>query len=49
MCVNQIKKWETMRNDLIDNKNITHERSRKYAALIMEAIEAHGSWLPKYN
>lgn len=38
-CVNQIKRWETMRQDLVHNKQITHTRTGEYASYIMEAIE----------
>jgi len=38
-CVEQIKRWEEMRKDLVDNKNIEHERTHEYASYIMESIE----------
>lgn len=38
-CVEQIKRWETMREDLVENKNIEHSRTHEYASYIMEAIE----------
>lgn len=38
-CVNQIKKWETMRTILVENKNIEHKRTEEYASYIMEAME----------
>lgn len=38
-CVDQIKKWETMREELVNNKDIQHERSHEYASYIMEAME----------
>ncbi|WP_026486310.1 alpha-glucosidase/alpha-galactosidase [Caldanaerobius polysaccharolyticus] len=37
-CVNQIKGWEAMRKDLVENKNIEHHRTHEYASYIMEAI-----------
>jgi alpha-galactosidase len=37
-CVNQISGWKTMKDDLINNKSLTHERSHEYASYIMEAI-----------
>lgn len=37
-CVEQIKKWETMRTDLVENHELTHERTHEYAAHIMEAM-----------
>ncbi|HHV44192.1 MAG TPA: alpha-glucosidase/alpha-galactosidase [Firmicutes bacterium] len=38
-CVAQIKRWETMRKDLVENKQITHKRTNEYASYIMEAME----------
>jgi alpha-galactosidase len=38
-CVEQIKRWESMREDLVENKNIEHSRTHEYASYIMEAIE----------
>ncbi len=38
-CVNQIKEWESMREDLVNNQNLTHERSHEYASYIIEAME----------
>lgn len=40
-CVNQIKDWETMRDELINNKQLTHERSHEYGSRIIEAIETN--------
>ncbi|MFY9485508.1 MAG: alpha-glucosidase/alpha-galactosidase, partial [Bacillota bacterium] len=37
-CVAQIKGWNAMRDRLVNNENITHERSNEYASYIMEAI-----------
>ncbi len=36
-CIDQIETWKTQRNEYL-NGNITHERSREYASLIMEAM-----------
>ena len=36
-CIDQIEKWKTRRDEYL-NGNITHERSREYASLIMEAM-----------
>ena len=36
-CIDQIEKWKTQRDEYL-NGNITHERSREYASLIMEAM-----------
>jgi len=38
-CVNQIKGWEKQRQELVENKNIEHTRSKEYASYIMEAME----------
>lgn len=40
-CVNQIEKWKKMREDLVDNKDIEHERTHEYASYIMDAIETN--------
>jgi alpha-galactosidase len=33
-CVNQIDKWKTMRNEIVNNGNLEHKRSREYASNI---------------
>ncbi|ALC92099.1 alpha-galactosidase [Bacillus sp. FJAT-18017] len=38
-CVNQIEDWKNMRKDLVDNKNLSHERSHEYGSRIIEAME----------
>ena len=38
-CVQQIEDWKQMRKDLVDNKDLTHERTGEYASYIMEAME----------
>lgn len=38
-CVNQIDKWKQLRNDLVHNTDLTHERSHEYASYIFEAME----------
>ncbi|MBP1989310.1 alpha-glucosidase/alpha-galactosidase [Paenibacillus eucommiae] len=40
-CVNQIANWKQMREELVNNKNIEHERSHEYASYIFEAIETN--------
>lgn len=37
-CVEQISKWNEQKKDLLNGKDINHERSREYASHIMEAI-----------
>lgn len=38
-CINQINDWAKMRQELVGNGNITHEKSREFAAHIIEAME----------
>ncbi|WP_431803839.1 alpha-glucosidase/alpha-galactosidase [Halobacillus andaensis] len=38
-CVEQIQNWEKMREDVVNNQNLTHERTHEYASYIIEAIE----------
>lgn len=38
-CVEQISNWERMREELVGNQELKHERSHEYASYIMEAIE----------
>lgn len=38
-CENQIRDWETMQEDIVDNGDLTHKRSREYASYIMDAIK----------
>lgn len=38
-CVNQIEGWKKMRADLVENKNLEHNRTHEYASYIMEAME----------
>lgn len=40
-CVNQIEGWKAMREELVNNKDLTHNRSHEYASYIMEAIETN--------
>ncbi len=37
-CINQIAGWEKDKETILDNGNITHERSNEYASYIMEAV-----------
>ncbi|KOR88073.1 alpha-glucosidase/alpha-galactosidase [Paenibacillus solani] len=39
-CVNQIEGWKAMREDLVNNQDLTHHRSHEYASYILEAIES---------
>jgi alpha-galactosidase len=40
-CINQIEKWKTMREDMVNNKELTHNRSHEYASYIFEAMETN--------
>lgn len=36
--MNQIAGWEKEKNDILNNGQVTHTRSREYASYIMEAV-----------
>ncbi|NEW09206.1 alpha-glucosidase/alpha-galactosidase [Paenibacillus sp. SYP-B3998] len=38
-CIEQISRWKQMRNDLVNDANLKHERSHEYASYIFEAME----------
>ena len=38
-CVRQIEEWNHMREDLVNNRDLSHERSEEYGSYIMEAME----------
>ncbi len=38
-CIEQIGKWKSMREQLVNDTNLAHERTHEYASFIMEAIE----------
>lgn len=38
-CIRQIDRWRTMREELVSNKNLEHERSHEYASYIFAAME----------
>lgn len=38
-CIEQISRWKQMREDLVNDANLTHNRSHEYASYIFEAIE----------
>ncbi|WP_059104111.1 alpha-glucosidase/alpha-galactosidase [Shouchella shacheensis] len=44
-CVDQIEKWESMKEELVENQNITHERSVEYGSRIIEAMETDAPFL----
>lgn len=37
-CIKQIKEWETLRDELVNDTDLTHTRTHEYASYIMEAI-----------
>lgn len=40
-CVSQIERWETMREEVVNNSQLTHKRSREYGSRIIEAMETN--------
>src|SRR5699024_1442228 len=40
-CVNQIEEWKQMRDDLINDHDLTHTRTHEYGSYIMEAMETN--------
>ncbi|WP_078392456.1 alpha-glucosidase/alpha-galactosidase [Shouchella patagoniensis] len=44
-CVSQIERWEQQKQDLVNNTNITHERSIEYGSHIIEAMETGNPFL----
>ena len=40
-CVNQIARWEKLRDELTKDPTLTHERTHEYASYIMEAMETN--------
>lgn len=43
-CVEQIRKWDAQRDELLSNHELTHVRSREYASYIMEAMETNAPY-----
>jgi len=40
-CVSQIEDWKKMREDLVNDENLTHERTNEYGSYIIEAMETN--------
>ncbi|MBD3917598.1 alpha-glucosidase/alpha-galactosidase [Paenibacillus sp. PR3] len=40
-CIEQIKGWQSMRESLLANRNLEHQRSHEYASYMMEAMETN--------
>lgn len=38
-CVEQISKWEELKGEIVNNKELIHERTHEYASYILEAME----------
>ncbi|MEX1029194.1 MAG: alpha-glucosidase/alpha-galactosidase [Paenibacillaceae bacterium] len=38
-CIEQIGKWKTMREQLVNDTNLSHDRTHEYASYILEAME----------
>ncbi len=38
-CVEQIAKWENLKGEIVNNKELLHERTNEYASYILEAME----------
>ncbi len=38
-CERQIERWASMREELVEDKNLSHERTHEYGSYIMEAME----------
>ncbi|KMY50945.1 alpha-glucosidase/alpha-galactosidase [Peribacillus loiseleuriae] len=40
-CVSQLESWESMREDMVNNSQLTHTRSQEYGSRIIEAMETN--------
>lgn len=40
-CVSQIEEWQNMRENLINDNNLTHIRSKEYGSYIIDAMETN--------
>lgn len=40
-CISQINNWQKTKDELVNNKELFHERTNEYASYIMEAIETN--------
>lgn len=40
-CVKQIEDWKKMRDDLVNDSNLSHERTHEYGSYIIEAMETN--------
>lgn len=40
-CIRQIERWQTMRDELVNNRSLEHKRSNEYASYIFDAMETN--------
>ncbi|WP_424475247.1 alpha-glucosidase/alpha-galactosidase [Oceanobacillus kimchii] len=40
-CINQIESWKQMREDIVNNTELNHQRSHEYGSYIIEAMETN--------
>ena len=40
-CISQIEEWKKMREDLVNDENLSHERTNEYGSYIIEAMETN--------
>ncbi|MGW8016127.1 alpha-glucosidase/alpha-galactosidase [Staphylococcus xylosus] len=40
-CIKQIEAWSQMRDDIVNDQNLTHQRSNEYGSYIIEAMETN--------
>lgn len=38
-CINQVEDWKKMRDELVNNQELSHDRSHEYGSYIIEAME----------
>lgn len=43
-CIKQIEEWSQMRDDIVNDQNLTHQRSNEYGSYIIEAMETNKSF-----
>ena len=40
-CISQIEEWKKMREDLVNDENLSHKRTNEYGSYIIEAMETN--------
>lgn len=40
-CISQIEEWEKMRENLVNDENLSHQRTNEYGSYIIEAMETN--------